>query len=155
MNRFGIYIALATVLVFSTATKEKTDCDVKILKNELTKELRPDFKYDSSNISKFILSSEAQEKEVKIPLFSGESYKMLFNTAALPSNFEIKIFDKPKTAKNRKLLFSVIDNGELNDNVFTFEPKKAQPMYINYALPASNESDIYGCVVFLMGYKIN
>ena len=155
MNKFGIYIALAAVLVFSTATKEKTDCDVKILKNELTKELRPDYKYDSSNISKFVLNTESQEKEIKVPLFSGESYRMLFNTAALPSNFEIQVFDKPKTAKNRKLLFSVKDSDGIEDHVFMYEPKKAQPMYINYILPSSNEGDVYGCAVFLMGYKVN
>jgi hypothetical protein len=155
MNKIGIYITLATILVISTATIVKTDCDVKVLKNELSKELRPDFKYDSSNISKFSLTTETQEKEIKVPLFSGEKYKMLFNTAALPSNFEIQIFDKPKTASNRKLLFSVKDSEELTEHTFSYEPKKPRTMYVNYILPASEEEGIYGCAVFLMGYKVN
>lgn len=155
MNKIGIYITLIAVLFISIAANVKTECDVQVLKKELSKELRPDFKYDSSNISKFKLNTEAQEKEIKIPLFSGEKYKMLFNTAALPSNFEIQIYDKPKSAKNRKLLFSVKDNGDLTEHVFSFEPKKPQPMYINYILPGSQEEGVYGCAVFLMGYKIN
>jgi len=154
MNKIGIYIALIALLVITAAAKEKTDCDVRILKSELLKELQPDFKYDSSTINKFILNSKAQVKEVKIFLFSGEKYKLLFNTAAMPSNFEINIYDKPKTDKKRKLLFSVKDSEELNDHIFAFEPKKPQTMYINYILPKSDES-VYGCSVFLLGYKPN
>lgn len=155
MNKIGIYIALISVLVISTATKEKTDCDVRILKSELLKELRPNFKYDSSHTNRFSLKSEEQNKQIIIPLFSGEKYKLLFNTAALPSNFEIQIFDKPISAKNRKLLFSVKDSEDLDQHIFTFEPKKPQTMYVNYILPGVQEENIYGCAVFLMGYKIN
>ena len=154
MNKIGIYIALVLVLVISAAAKKKSDCDVRILKSELLKELRPDFKYDSSTINKFSLNSEEQVKEVKIILFSGEKYKMLFNTAALPSNFKIEIYDKPRTDKKRKLLFSAKDSEELEDHIYSFEPKKPQTMYINYILPASEET-VYGCSVLLMGYKIN
>ena len=68
MNKIGIYIALVLVLVISAAAKKKSDCDVRILKSELLKELRPDFKYDSSTINKFSLNSEEQVKEVKIIL---------------------------------------------------------------------------------------
>jgi len=154
MNKIGIYITFFVVLVLATAAKEKTDCDVSILKSELLKELKSDYKYDSSTINKFSLTAEAQVKEVKILLFSGEKYKLLFNTAAIPSNFEIKIYDKPKTEKNRKLLFSIKDSEELNDHIFAFEPKKPKTMYINYILPKSDES-VYGCSVFLLGYKPN
>lgn len=155
MNKIGIYITFILALLISVAATEKSDCDVKVLKSELSKELRPDFKYDSSNISKFSLNSDPQEKEIKIPLFSGEKYKMLFNTAAMPSNFEIQIYDKPKTANNRKLLFSVKDSEDLTEHTFSYEPKKPRTMYVNYILPASEEENIYGCAVFLMGYKVN
>lgn len=139
------------LLIATSATED--GCDVRALKNELIRELRPDFKYDSSNINRFILENKTQGTEVQIPIFSSESYRLLFNTAALPSGFEIKIYNKKIGSSNRQLLFSVNGN-ETNEHIFVFEPKNAKTMYIDYFLPATTEKGLTGCIVFLMGYKI-
>ena len=155
MKKIGFYIALITVFIISSAQIEDTNsCDVRALKNELKSELKPDFKYDSSNTNRFVLESKKQGTEVHVPLFSSEKYKLLFNTAGLPSDFEIQIYDKKIGSKNRKLLFSVIGNESVGKHIFSFEPEQPKSMYIDYILPASEEKDITGCIVFLMGYKV-
>ena len=152
MRKFSFYIGLLFVFIISSSAIEET-CDVRTLKNELIRELRPDFKYDSSNISRFIFEDKKQGTEVQVPIFSNESYRLLFNTAAIPTDFEIKIYNKKIGANNRKLLFSV--NGSDSDqNIFVFEPEEAKTMYIDYILPGVEEKDLTGCIVFLMGYKI-
>jgi len=152
MRKISFYIGLLTILIISSSATQES-CDVRALKNELIRELRPDFKYDSSNINRFIFEDKEQGTEVQVPIFSNESYRLLFNTAAIPTDFEIKIYNKKFGANNRKLLFSV-KGGESDKHIFVFEPEEAKTMYIDYMLPAVTEKDITGCIVFLMGYKI-
>jgi hypothetical protein len=152
MKKIGFYIGLLSILIISSSTTED-NCDVRSLKNELIRELRPDFKYDSSNISRFILENEKQGTEVQVPIFSSENYRLLFNTSAIPTDFEIKIYNKKIGANNRKLLFSV-NGSETDKNIFVFEPEEAKTMYIDYILPGVEEKNLTGCIVFLMGYKI-
>jgi hypothetical protein len=152
MRKISFYISLLSVLLITTSATED-NCDVRALKNELIRELRPDFKYDSSNINRFILENKEQGTEVQVPIFSSESYRLLFNTVSLPTNFEINIYNKKVGSSNRKLLFSV-KGSETDKHVFVFEPENAKTMYIDYLLPATTEKGLTGCVVFLMGYKI-
>lgn len=152
MRKISFYICLFFVLLISSSAIEDS-CDVRTLKNELIRELRPDYKYDSSNINRFILSSEKQGTEVQVPIFSDESYRLLFNTSAIPVDFEITIYNKKIGANNRKMLFSV-KGSETDKNIFVFEPEDAKTMYIDYILPGVAEKDLTGCIVFLMGYKI-
>lgn len=155
MKKLFIYIALISVstLIYSFV-EVSNNCDIKALKNELKSELKPDFKYDSSNTNQFTLESKKQGTEVHVPLFSSEKYKLLFNTGGLPCDFEIQIYDKKYGTKNRKLLYSVKGNESLGKHIFSFEPEEPQAMYIDYLLPASDEKNVTGCIVFLMGYKI-
>jgi len=155
MKKIALYAALVSIctLAYSFAEVSK-NCDIKALKNELKSELKPDFKYDSSNINHFILETKKQGTEVHVPLFSSEKYKLLFNTAGLASDFEIDIYDKKFGSKNRKLLHSVKGNESAGKHIFSFEPENQKAIYIDYLLPASEEKNITGCIVFLMGYKI-
>ncbi len=153
MSKLRFYIILISILIISSSAIQENDCDIRVLKNELIQELKPDFKYDSSNISRFIFESQKQGTEVQVPLFSGEKYRLLFNTSGISTDFEIKIYDKKVGSKNRKLLFSV-KGSESNKNVFVFEPENPKTMYIDYFLPGTTEKDLTGCIVFLMGYKI-
>ena len=70
------------------------------------------------------------------------------------SDFEIDIYDKKFGSKNRKLLHSVKGNESAGKHIFSFEPENQKAIYIDYLLPASEEKNITGCIVFLMGYKI-
>jgi hypothetical protein len=152
MKKIVFYIGLLSVLIVSSSATEDR-CDVRALKNELLRELRPDFKYDSSNINRFILENKEQGTEVQVPIFSSESYRLLFNTSAIPTDFEIKIYNKKIGSNNRKLLFSV-NGSDTDKNIFVFEPEEAKTMYIDYILPGLEEKNLTGCIVFLMGYKI-
>ncbi len=153
MKKIGFHIVLLLILGISVSAVEG-DCDVRALKNELIRELRPDYKYDSSNISRFVFESQKQGTEVQIPMFSGESYRLLFNTAGIPTDFEIKIYDKKVGSNNRKLLFSAKGSESDNKHVFIYEPEKPKTMYVDYFLPGIDEKGVTGCIVFLMGYKI-
>ncbi len=155
MNKATLYLALISIFILSSSQVEYNgDCDIRALKNELKSELKPDFKYDSSNINRFILEPQKQGTEVHVPLFSSEKYKLLFNTGGLPSDFEIQIYDKKFGEKNRKLLYSVKGSESVGKHIFSFEPTEPKTMYIDYLLPASDEKNVTGCIVFLMGYKI-
>ncbi len=155
MKKIVSYIVLITVCFFTVSFVEVAEnIDIKALKNELKSELKPDFKYDSSNINQFTLEPKKQGSEVHVPLFSSEKYKLLFNTAGLPSDFEIQIYDKKFGSKNRKLLYAIKGSESIGKHIFSFEPEAPKAMYINYLIPASEEKNITGCIVFLMGYKI-
>ena len=154
MNKIGIYIVLIIVFILSSSQVEDThNCDIRVLKNELKYQLKPDYKYDSSNVNRFILESKKQGTEVHVPLFSSEKYKLLFNTAGLPCDFEIEVYDKKIGSKNRQLLYAVKGSESEGKHLFSFEPDNVKAIYIDYLLPASKKNNSRGCIVFLMGYK--
>ncbi len=153
MKKTALYVALFSLFVVLTSTIEDTNYDTKALKKELIQELKPDYKYDSSNINHFELKSETQGAEIQVPIFSNEKYRLLFNTAEFSSDFEIKIYNKKQGSKNRKILYAV-KGSETDQHVFIFEPENAKTMYIEYTIPSTEEKGVKGCIVFLMGYKI-
>lgn len=156
MRKIIFHTALLILVVLASSAKIDqitTDCEVRVLKSELIKELRPDFKYDSSNISRFLIEDKKQGTEVQVPLFSTEKYRLLFNTAALPVDVEIKIYDKKVGSKNRKLLYS--NEKASGKTIFVFEPETPKTMYIDYILPGdASQVGQPACVVFLLGYKV-
>jgi hypothetical protein len=154
MKKTILYSLLASVILLSTAAKiESNECDVRVLKNGLIQLLKPDYKYDSSNTSRFILESKMQGTEIEIPLYSTEKYRLLFNTSNLPVNVDIKIYNKKVGSKNRKLLYSSSDE-ETEGKIFTYEPVNQNKVYVDYILPGVEEKGITGCIVFLLGYKV-
>ena len=154
MKKTVLYSLLAAVIVVSTAAKiESTECDVRVLKNGLLQNLKPDFKYDSSHTSRFILESKMQGTEIEIPLYASEKYRLLFNTKNLPVDVDIKIYNKKVGTKNRKLLYSSSEE-KTDGKIFTYEPVNKNKIYVDYILPGIEEKGVTGCVVFLLGYKI-
>ncbi len=114
------------------------------------KELLKPYKYDASKVSKFTFRNKVQKKEIEIPLYIGEKYQFVFSTEGLPQPVDIEIYDKKSTSKKRKLLFS---NKEVADEEFTFQPDKSRKLYINYTVPATNDTIKKGCVIFVLGYQ--
>jgi len=154
MKKTFFYTLLASVILVSTAAKiENSECDVHILKNALLQELKPDFKYDSSNTSRFILESKMQGTEIEIPLYASEKYRLLFNTASLPVDVDIKIYNKRVGSKNRKLLYSSSED-KATGKIFMYEPVNQNKIYVDYILPGIEEKGVTGCIVFLLGYKV-
>lgn len=151
-----LYISLLVIaLIASSATVRyfNTDCDAIALKKELDALLKPDYKYDSSKTTRFIYKKSQQTTEIEIPVLSGESYRFLFNVAGVPKDVDINIYNKRSTNKGRKLLYALKDNRKPGEHIYTFEPEKVKSIYINYVIPPTNEVNLQGCIVFLLGYK--
>ncbi len=149
------YIAFFLFVAFiSTAAIEIIEeCDATALKNELKRELRPEYRYDSSKSSRFTYKETPQIKEIEVPLFMGERYRFLFNTSCVPEGIDVKIYNKSMDKKNRTLLYTMesIDD----QKIYTFEPEKSRKMYINYIIPGrASESEMNGCMIFVLGYQL-
>lgn len=151
MKKITPYILLVlTVSLFAFQIAQ--ECDATALKKELKRELRPDFKYDSSKTSRFTYKAKVQGKEIEVPLFMGEKYRFLFNTAGVPEDIKIEIYNKKLGHKKRKLLYS-LDKKE-GQHIYSFEPKKSRRMYINYTIPEISEEELSGCMIFVLGYRL-
>jgi hypothetical protein len=154
MKKTVFYISLLVVGCFAVAFQAQNDCDVRSLKNELLKGLRPDFKYDSYKATRFMYKNEVQTIEIAAPLFKDEKFRFLLNTAGLPKDIEIKFFDKKKGSKNRKELFAVKDTPEDGKNIYVFEPDVSKKIYLNYIIPRTTKENLSGCMVCLIGYNL-
>ncbi|MCC7331133.1 MAG: hypothetical protein IT232_00875 [Flavobacteriales bacterium] len=132
--------------------QETTDnCDATSLKATLKPFLMPIYKYDSSTITTFSYKSEKQGKEIEVPLFASEKYKLLFNASAAPG-VEIFVYDKPAGKSGRNLLYTS-KGKNAKEGLYAFEPEKSVPVYVTYIIPENGAVGSEGCIVFLMGYK--
>lgn len=149
------YITLFLFVAFisTAAIQVAEECDAMALKKELKRELRPDYKYDSSKSSRLTYKAKIQVKEMEVPLFMGEKYRFLFNTVGLPQNVKVEIFNKKLGHKKRKLLYT-LEHKE-NQHIYTYEPEKSRKMYINYTIPESSEEGLKGCLIFVLGYQLS
>ena len=147
-----ISLLILVALVSTAAIQIVEECDAAALKAELKRELRPDYKYDSAKTSRFTYKSTVQAKEIEVPLFMGEKYRFLFNTIGLPADIKIEIGNRPLGHKKRKVIYSL--EKKESQHIYIFEPNKSKKMYINYTIPKSSETDLRGCMVFVLGYKL-
>ncbi len=156
MNSKYIYILAFSVTAFiSTAAIQTTGiCDSAGIKSKLKKELIPDYRYDSSNITPFKSSGEFQGKKIEVPLFDGEKYRFVFNTAGADKNFQIYISNKKDGFKTGKVLFALKEVREEGKDLYIFEPKKGEKLYITYIVPPSLEDPKDFCAAFMIGYKL-
>ena len=155
MKKTALYLTLLIILCSTAVMQAQNDCDIRSLKNDLLKGLKPDFKYDSYKATRFIYKNEVQVIEIAAPLFKDEKFRFLLNTAGLPKDIEIKFFDKKKGTKNRKELFAVKDTPEDGKNIYIFEPKASKTIYLNYIIPRTTKENLAGCMVCLIGYNLN
>ncbi len=158
MKKIGIYLLLALFTLSITSVdlpkkiynEDSVECDSKALKKAGISELNP-FYYSSSKVSIITYDYKPQRKEIEVPLFKGEKYRMVFNRSDLPKNVEIKIFDKDKEHSGRDAIFS---SEGMEDDIITFEPKKSKKLYVNYLVPAAKGEKEGGCLVFILGYQL-
>ena len=153
--QYIIAISIASLFSYSAAiAQESSNCDATALKAELKAELKPDYKYDSSKITRYTASADFQGQEIEVPLFPGEKYRFVFNIAGTGKNFQVYVYDKKAGTSNRKALFALKSVKEEGKNVYTFEPDgKSTKLYITYVIPPSLEGAADGCVAFMLGYK--
>lgn len=142
-----------TLLLFVLVTgfnSGDTPCDQKTLKEKAKKLLEP-YKYDLAKMTHIMYKDKPTMKEIEVPLFIGEKYRLVFNTEALPKNIVINLFNRDKDNAKRKLMFTTKDAG--NKREFAFDYSFANKIFIDYDIPAGDSTAASGCVVFMLGYK--
>ena len=150
-----ISILLLLPLLFSFQTDVNDMCNDKEAKTNAIK-LLGEYSYSSSKTSSFFFVNNEQIREIEVNLFEGEDYRFIFNNEFLPQNVEVRIYDKSKENKFRKMLFTSKD--QPSQTSFIFEPSwKYKDIYINYVVPPATDSGQInkGCSVFVVGYKLN
>ncbi|MBL4707906.1 MAG: hypothetical protein JKY48_05630 [Flavobacteriales bacterium] len=146
---FLVCLGIATILTLSSAIEGKT-CESKTLKKEGISELNP-FYYSASKITLIDYDYKASRKEIEVPLFKGEKYKMVFNKKGLPKDVLIEIFDKDKSHEHRHPLFTTKDDAA---DIVSYIPEKSKKMYVRYTIPKSEGIKDSGCIVFILGYQL-
>jgi hypothetical protein len=146
---FGMVLSLAAHPPL-TSSNEEAECDTKTLKKEGISKLNP-YYYSSSKVNTINYDYKSQIKEIEVPLFKGEKYKLVFNKSALPKDVVVKIYDKDKEHTGRDPLFSTEG---MNDQIVSYEPKKAKTLYVDYLIPEAKGTKESGCIVFILGYQL-
>lgn len=124
------------------------------LREEVRLLIRP-FKYNLSKTTMITFKRYPQLLRVIIPIYNDQEHRLIFSTKGLPQDVQIKIYDKAKSEKKRKVLFS----GNSDDPINTFElgaEFKGSYLFVEYAVPSTENEDRSttqrGCVVMMMGY---
>lgn len=143
-------ISIAAVLTLSSAIQGDETCESKTLKKEGISELDP-FYYSAAKVNVIEYDYKASRKEIEVPLFKGEKYKMVFNKKGLPKDILIEIFDKDKSHENRNPLFTTKDN---TDEIVSYSPEKSKKLYVRYTVPQADGIKEPGCIVFVLGYQL-
>ena len=154
-NQFKFAVIIALFIAVTSAGERAVNsntCTSKDAKLKAIDSLNA-FYYASSKITSITYSQSQSLKEVEVPLFKGESYRMVFNRQDLPKNVEVEIYDKSWKEDGRNLLYSSKDQ-DPNADILSFEPKRAKNMFINYIIPATEGSKETGCIVFVLGYQL-
>ncbi len=144
-------LAFAIIILVSAFQNGDAPCDQKALKEKAKKTLEP-YKYDVAKITRIMYKDKPSMKEIEVPLFIGEKYRLVFNTEALPKNVIINLYNRDKESPKRKLMFSSKDAGH-DKKEFAFDYSFANKIFIDYDIPAGDSSAVSGCVVFMLGYK--
>lgn len=152
---FMLALPVIVILVSLTgaALDEPVTCDQKALKDAARAKLDP-YKYDSGKVTQFRYRNKAQMKEIEVPVFIGEKYRMVFNTEAITRDVIISVYNKDKDSKNRTVLWTS-KNAPAGEKIHVFEPENAKfKFFVDYDLPAVSDSvPPQECIVFMLGYK--
>ncbi len=149
-----IYTTLLTLFIlvgFMSFQGGDVLCNAKDLK-EKAKTFLGVYKYDSAELTRIMYKKKESVKEVEVPLFIGEKYKIVFELEALPKTVEVQIYNRDKDSKKRKLLFSSKDLGP-DKKEFSFDVEKSRHVYVDYIIPPTETGSYSGCAVFMVGYK--
>lgn len=144
------YLSFITLALCAFQAADRP-CDSKSLKEKAKKTLDP-YNYDVAKVTRIMYKDKPSFKEIEVPLFIGEKYRLVFNTEALPKNVVINLYNRGKDSKKRKLVFSTKDAAP-DTKEFSFDYSFANKIFINYDIPPADSAAGSGCVVFMLGYK--
>ncbi|MBL4653541.1 MAG: hypothetical protein JKY53_11885 [Flavobacteriales bacterium] len=150
-------LSISTILVAFTSASSKNQateivdsCTSSETKKKCKQLLNP-YSYDASKRSSITFKNKPQMKEVEIPLYIGEKYRIIFSREGLPQDIEINVYDHKIEAKHRNLLFSSKDF-PTDQKEYVWEPEKSKKMYIDYIIPPTNDTIKKGCMIMVLGY---
>lgn len=145
----GFFVLTFAGIAPKEGSSSNSNCEVKALKKEGISKLSP-YYYSSSKVTSISFADTVQFREIEVPLFRGEKYRMVFNSKALPKGITIEVFDKDRSSSARKPLFSTTSSDE---NIAIYEPEKAKRHYVRYSIPAGSNIE-NSCMVFVLGYQL-
>lgn len=144
MKQVLIYIFLFGAVSLGMAQS----CDLKAMSDSCRREMKP-FIYSTQSALRVALKSEPQVKDINVPAFGGQKYRIVINTSAMPQGTEVGIYDEDATHKKRKQYYTTQDIGVSN-----FETDgKVSKIVIEYNVPAATASIFTGCAVVVIGYE--
>lgn len=151
-NKFlSMTLSVAILLLTCAFQGGEAPCDQKTLKDHAKHTLEP-YKYDVAKVTRIVYKDQPSFKEIEVPLFIGEKYRLVFNLEALPKNVVINLYNREHDNKKRKLIYSSKD-GAADKKEFWFDYSFANKIFIDYDIPAGDSSATGGCLVFMLGYK--
>lgn len=133
-------------------------CDTKTLKDSCKNYINAPYHYDASNTILVTLEKKSQMKEVEIPMFLGETYKIIFNTYGLPGGVEIHVYNKDADHENRKELFSC-NSSDPAKKIYIYDTEHFHSkLYIDYVIPPTHNTGdnaplVQGCSMMVVAYK--
>ncbi|MBS1647718.1 MAG: hypothetical protein JST67_10295 [Bacteroidetes bacterium] len=143
-------LVFCNFLLFACAFQSDSPCDAKALKEKAQKQLEP-YTYDMAKLTRIAYKAKPWLKEIEVPLFIGEKYRLVFNAEALPKAIDITIYNHDKDSKKRKVLFSSKDAA--NKKMFSFDVSFMRKVFVDYEIPTGDSTAAGGCLVFMLGYK--
>src|SRR5665213_1455129 len=107
MKRSKLFLIPVSVMIVSLTCafiQTSDTCDTKTLKDNAKAALDP-FKYDSGKVTRLYYKKKTQVKEMEVPVFVGEKYRIVFNTEGISRDVSISVYSKDKDSKNRAALY--------------------------------------------------
>ncbi|MCA6364484.1 MAG: hypothetical protein IM638_15710 [Bacteroidetes bacterium] len=153
LKHSGLILLLLVIAFAGAAFQTAETCNSAVLKQKAKEALNP-FKYDSGKVTRVLYKPKTQVKEIEVPVFIGEKYRMVFNTEALSKSVVISVYNKDKETKNRKVLFTT-KNAQPGKKIHVYEPEQAKfKFYVDYEIPATKDSvNTPECLIFMLGYR--
>lgn len=149
-----INIALIAIVFFSPAAINTAfgQCKSKVIVKTEKPKLKP-FKYSGAAVNDIVIDDKAKIIDIEFTAYGGQQYRLVFCPSDnITQDIKIKIFDKRKNIKSRKLIFETSSKSETPS---TFDPPKSGNYYIEYNVPANETADAQneGCMVLMIGYQ--
>src|ERR1051325_11924486 len=104
-NLFLIPVSVMIISLTCAFIQTSDTCDTKALKDNAKAALDP-FKYDSGKVTRLYYKKKVQLKEMEIPVFVGEKYRMVFNTEGISRDVTITVYNKDKDSTNHAQLYN-------------------------------------------------
>lgn len=113
-----------------------------------------DFTYSTSRIDRMKAQKEPVRKNVVIPLFYDQPYRLILDRTDAPPGTDVTIFDKSPEEFGRRELFST-EEASSEKKVFVYEPPEdASRVNVQYQTAGDGEGE-KGCVVLVVSYGLD